>query len=599
MDLKQVFENEQSLKKINNILLFALIFVLMLSAVAFSRVNKASDGILEAAENRGKSEQLANELETSSDELTRMARSYAETGNKEYLRQYDQVLAIRNGRTAKPKNYNHSYWQLVDINNPQPPKEFGETIALKEEFKRAGFSQKEFELLKKAENFSLQLAETERLAFALLQNDKEGTGERATRLLFDNNYAKAKRTIKQPIIEFRHEMEKRLERQSVEAVSAYTRARVFFFIMIVLAITLIALVFFANRKLGILVVKRSKASQAQAEQENEQLNNSIINILQSVAQLSQKDLTVRVPVTSDVVGTVSDSINFLAEETGRVMQEVKTVAGLVKDSSTKVKSQAEHVTQTADEERQNIEEMSEELVKATQTMQQVAQLAAVTNEAGNQVTQVTESALDTVTDTVVGMESIRSTIAESEKRIKRLGERSQEISSIVNLINTISERTHVLALNASMQAAVAGEAGRGFAVVAEEVQRLAESSQNATKQIESLVHNIQIDTNETINTVNNTISQVVEGSEHAQKAGEQMRETQKITAKLVEQVQYIANASDMQREMSEQLLRAVNRIGDSTNKTASQIELQNAETDNLQVASDRLVEVVSIFKLPE
>ncbi len=598
MDLKKIFENENSVKIINNLLLILLLIMLMLSFVAFSQVNEASDGILEATENREKSGQLADELDQSSDELTRMARNYIETGNREYLRQYDQVLAIRSGRTPKPKNYTSAYWQLIDIDNPQSEKEYGKAIALKTEFKEAGFSKREFDLLEKAEKLSFKLAETDRLAFALLNNGKEGAKSRATSLLFSSNYAKAQRAIKQPISEFRHEMEKRLEHESQEAVRVYKNARRFFFVMIISAVILIALVFLSTRQLSKLALEKSLASQEQAERENEQLNNSIINILQSVAQLSQKDLTVRVPVTSDVVGTVSDSINFLAEETGRVMQEVKTVAGLVKDSSSKVKAQAEHVTQTADEERLSIEEMSEELVKATKTMQQVAELAEVTNEAGNQVTQVTENALDTVTDTVVGMESIRSTIAESEKRIKRLGERSQEISSIVNLINTISERTHVLALNASMQAAVAGEAGRGFAVVAEEVQRLAESSQNATKQIESLVHNIQIDTNETINTVNNTISQVVEGSEQAQKAGEQMRETQKITAKLVEQVQYIANASNMQKEMSEQLLQAVHRIGESTHKTASQIELQNTETDSLQVASDRLVEVVSIFKLP-
>ena len=168
----------------------------------------------------------------------------------------------------------------------------------------------------------------------------------------------------------------------------------------------------------------------------------------------------------------------------------------------------------------------------------------------------------------------------------------------MNLINTISERTHVLALNASMQAAVAGEAGRGFSVVAEEVQRLAESSRNATQQIATLVGNIQQETNETINTVNRTISQVVEGSEQAQAAGEQMRLTQEITAQLVSQVQGIAQASEQQKAMSQQLLQAVQQIGDSTEQTARQIEAQNKETETLQQAAARLVESVNVFKLP-
>ncbi|MDO5653756.1 MAG: methyl-accepting chemotaxis protein, partial [Brachymonas sp.] len=215
-----------------------------------------------------------------------------------------------------------------------------------------------------------------------------------------------------------------------------------------------------------------------------------------------------------------------------------------------------------------------------------------------QATEVTNNALGTVNDTVKGMESIRETIAETEKRIKRLGERSQEISGIVNLINTISERTHVLALNASMQAAVAGEAGRGFAVVAEEVQRLAESSRNATQQIATLVGNIQLETNETINTVNQTIGQVVQGSEQAQRAGEQMRRTQEITAQLVSQVQTIAQASEQQKIVSNQLLEAAQQIGGSLVETAEQIEAQNKETETLQNAASRLVESVTVFKLP-
>ena len=150
-----------------------------------------------------------------------------------------------------------------------------------------------------------------------------------------------------------------------------------------------------------------------------------------------------------------------------------------------------------------------------------------------------------------------------------------------------------------MQAAVAGEARRGFAVVAEEVQRLAESSRNATEQIATLVNNIQVETNETINTVNKTIEQVVAGSEQAQKAGEQMRRTQEITAQLVEQVRHIAGASEQQKAMSAQLLEAVQKIGSSTENTAEQIQAQNRETDSLLDTARQLVDSVSVFKLPQ
>lgn len=352
------------------------------------------------------------------------------------------------------------------------------------------------------------------------------------------------------------------------------------------------------RKQAALELAETTAAQKKAEDENEALNDSVIMILQAVHQLSERDLTVKAPVTEDVIGTVSDSINALASETARVLHGVTGIADQVALVSNNVKTQAGLVAQTAEDERAGVQMMVESLLDATQTMNRVAALAEQSNESAGQATQITDNALNTVNDTVKGMESIRETIAETEKRIKRLGERSQEISGIVNLINTISERTHVLALNASMQAAVAGEAGRGFAVVAEEVQRLAESSRNATQQIATLVGNIQLETNETINTVNQTIGQVVHGSEQAQKAGEQMRRTQEITAQLVSQVYNIAQASEQQKSMSVTLLEAVQRIGDSTEQTARQIEAQNKETDTLQQAAAALLESVHVFKLP-
>jgi methyl-accepting chemotaxis protein len=360
-----------------------------------------------------------------------------------------------------------------------------------------------------------------------------------------------------------------------------------------------------GRTVNLLLQERMAAQQAsdeaarKAEAENEVLNNSVISILEAVNQLSQRDLTARAPVTQDIIGTVSDSVNALADETGKVLREVARIAGNVAQASGKVKGQAGLVSRTAEDERRSVSEVMDSLALATQTMQQVATLAEQSNRSAERATQATDSALQTVNGTVAGMESIRETIAETEKRIKRLGERSQEITGIVNLINTISERTHVLALNASMQAAVAGEAGRGFAVVAEEVQRLAESSRNATQQIGTLVNNIQLETGETIATVNRTISHVVQGSEQAQKAGEQMRLTQQITAELVEQVRRIADSSDRQKEVSGVLLASVQRIGESTERTAQQIETQNQETDSLLDSARRLVESVNVFKLPQ
>ncbi len=342
----------------------------------------------------------------------------------------------------------------------------------------------------------------------------------------------------------------------------------------------------------------SEADAQRAEGENERLNNSVISILEAVNQLAQRDLTARAPVTQDIIGTVSDSINALTDETSKVLHGVTQIAGQVEAVSGKLKAQAEQVSRAAADERVSLNEMAASLGESDKAMTQVASSAEQSNRSAEQATQATDTALETVNDTVKGMEAIRETIAETEKRIKRLGERSQEITGIVNLINTIAERTHVLALNASMQAAVAGEAGRGFAVVAEEVQRLAESSRNATQQIGTLVSNIQLETNETISTVNRTIGQVVQGSEQAQKAGAQMRRTQQITGQLVAQVQRIAVSSEQQRLVSAQLLKAVHSISQGTERTAAQIKVQNQDTDALVLSARQLVDSVGVFKLP-
>lgn len=340
------------------------------------------------------------------------------------------------------------------------------------------------------------------------------------------------------------------------------------------------------------------AGQKKAEEENAQLNKSVIELMQTVFQLSNRDLTAHANVDETVIGTVASSINQLTGETNKVLGQVSRIAGNVNRASAQVKAQAELVQKNAKNESAEVSHMVDDLSAAVTQMNLIATLAGDTNVAAESATQATNAALDRVKETVAGMEGIRETIAETEKRIKRLGERSQEISGIIGLINTIAERTHVLALNAAMQAAIAGDAGRGFAVVAEEVQRLAESSRNATSQIATLINNIQIETNETIGTVNRTISQVVDGSELAKRAGDQMRETQRIASNLASLVQRIAAGTDAQNQVAVELKNRISEIGRSSEETSQQIEEQATETAALAEAARQLNSAISVFKLP-
>lgn len=335
-----------------------------------------------------------------------------------------------------------------------------------------------------------------------------------------------------------------------------------------------------------------------AAKENERLNNSVIGLFVAMGALAEKDLTVRAPVTEDIIGTLGDAINQLTDVTATVLHHVTKIAGVVEHASERMKQQSDVVNGMAKEEDVIVVRLIANLETAMASIGEVAIFARDSNLAAAEATKSTESAMHTVQATLSGMSAIRETISEMEKRIKRLGERSQEISQIVNLINTISERTHVLSLNAAMQAAMAGDAGRGFAVVAEEVQRLAENSRQATGQIANLVQNIQVETNDTIATVNKTIDQVVKESELAHNAGERMRETHEATARLVKLVATIANSSAEQTRIAVSLRSAADEITQFTAKTGEQLAAQNQNAASLVTASKKLMESVSVFKLP-
>lgn len=336
----------------------------------------------------------------------------------------------------------------------------------------------------------------------------------------------------------------------------------------------------------------------QSERENKVLNESIINLLRAVSLLSQRDLTINLPVTEDVTGPLADAINKLTRDTSTVLAKVTEVAELVEAASHQVDSKANIVKNVAMTQQQDLASTAEQLAQASIELNNIVTSANQCNEIAERAGRSTQAATETVTDTLEGMNTIRETINEAGKRIKRLGERSQEISTVVDLIKDIAERTHVLALNSSVQAAAAGEAGRGFAVIADEVQRLAENSKRATSDIASLVKNIQIETNDTMTTMEKTIGYVVDGSRLAESAGKQMQETREITGTLIAAVKEIAANTERQAEISNQLRERAQVINESTRDTTRELDEQLTQTQSLTDFCKQLISSVKIFKLP-
>ncbi|TCK04928.1 methyl-accepting chemotaxis protein [Marinobacterium mangrovicola] len=345
------------------------------------------------------------------------------------------------------------------------------------------------------------------------------------------------------------------------------------------------------------LLDEKEAALASQAAENKKLNDSIITLIQSVFRISQRDLTIRVPVAEDITGAVADSINQLTDSIEDVLREVSAVSSEVNETSNEVRAQSGRVIQHADKEQEEIGETLQGLDSAIQAMQLIAKLAAVSNSASKRAINTADNARGSVSATIDSINKIRQTIHEAEKRIKRLGERSQEIGGIIGLINNISERTHILSLNASMHAASAGEAGRGLMVVVDEVQRLAENSREATAEIESLIGNIQMETADTIHVINTVIEDVVAGTRQAEEAGERMEETRNTTQSLVESVVRIARSATSQAKLAQGLRERAGSINDFSRATNTEMQAQLQLSERLVRAADELQGSISVFKL--
>ncbi len=331
---------------------------------------------------------------------------------------------------------------------------------------------------------------------------------------------------------------------------------------------------------------------------NDRNQEAIMRLLDEMGSLAEGDLTVKATVTEDMTGAIADSINFAVEQLRTLVATINDTSVHVASSAQETQATAMHLAEAAQHQAQEISSASGRITDIAASINQVSQNSADSAEVARRSVQIATNGAGVVRQTIAGMDSIRDQIQETSKRIKRLGESSQEIGSIVELINDISEQTNILALNAAIQAASAGEAGRGFAVVADEVQRLAERSSSATKRIESLVQTIQADTNEAVSSMEQTTSEVVAGARLAEDAGTALGEIEKVSADLSGLIQGISTASAQQSVAATDITQTMNTIQSITAQT-SQGANQTAESiGNLaQLAAD-LRRSVADFKLP-
>jgi len=352
----------------------------------------------------------------------------------------------------------------------------------------------------------------------------------------------------------------------------------------------------------VFLVFSLNTAQRQRYQTSMELNNrnqeAIMRLLDEMGSLAEGDLTVKATVTEDMTGAIADSINFAVEQLRSLVQTINDTSVQVASSAQETQATAMHLAEAAEHQAQQINTATTRISEIATSINQVSRNSAESADVAQRSVEIATKGAGVVRQTIQGMDTIRGQIQETSKRIKRLGESSQEIGSIVELINDISEQTNILALNAAIQAASAGEAGRGFAVVADEVQRLAERTSNATKRIEALVETIQADTNEAVSSMEQTTSEVVSGARLAEDAGTALGEIETVSNTLAGLIQGISKAAQQQSTAASDITQTMSTIQSITAQT-SQGANQTAESiGNLaQLAAD-LRRSVADFKLP-
>jgi twitching motility protein PilJ len=333
--------------------------------------------------------------------------------------------------------------------------------------------------------------------------------------------------------------------------------------------------------------------------ENERNQEAIMRLLDELSSLADGDLTVQATVTEDITGAIADSINYAIEALRELVTTINDSAIQLDGATKQTQAAAAHMAKASGAQSRQISAASESMVDMAASIEEVSGNSERCSDVARHSVDIAHKGGDAVRRTIDGMNAIRETIQETSKRIKRLGESSQEIGNIVELINDIAEQTNILALNASIQASMAGDAGRGFAVVADEVQRLAERAANATKQIEVLVRTIQTDTNEAVVSMERSTTDVVGGALLAENAGAALEEIEQVSGQIANLVQNISASARQQAEASGNISKNMQVVREISTQTAEGTTATSTSIAKLAALAAQLRKSVSGFRLPD
>lgn len=350
--------------------------------------------------------------------------------------------------------------------------------------------------------------------------------------------------------------------------------------------------------IGLQVYANTRRSLRETAETNEKNQQAILRLLDEIQDLGDGDLTVEATVTEDFTGAIADAINYTIHQLRELVARIQDTSENVSAAANETRATALQLADASTHQAQEITGASTAINEMAVTIDEVSANAAESATVAARSVTIATNGANVVQSNVRGMDTIREQIQDTSKRIKRLGESSQEIGDIVSLISDIADQTNILALNAAIQASMAGDAGRGFAVVADEVQRLAERSASAAKQVATLVKAIQTDTNEAVSSMEQTTSEVVKGAQLAHDAGSALEEIQDVSATLANLIQDISGAAQRQALSAGQVSATMNVIQGITSQTTAATNSTAISVGELAEMAVELREFVAGFKLP-
>lgn len=560
-------------------LLAALTLLLCLVLLSVISLKSASDEVARSFDLRYRSYLLADELRQSSDDLTRLARTYAVTGDAKYEKQYFDILDIRNGKKPRPEHYERIYWDFVaaGIDKPQPD---GATASLQALMKEAGFSEQEFAKLKEAQNNSDALVKNETIAMNAVKGlFDDGTGqftkkgdpdlELARKLTHDENYHKYKAQIMKPVDEFLELLDKRTSAAVEQAKQAETRMQYWVtgLVLFSIAFLVVALLTVYRRIIAALGGELAVASEV-------------------VKQVAAGDLSVEIPVANTDSTSLLAAMKVMQSNLQKLIGEIQTDADMVASAAKKMTIAAEDVACSSNQQS------ASSLVIAAAMEQLTVSINLISDSANRAQTISGDSELlmnetsGVVSEAVNRIAKIATVVEQASQTVRTVGQESENVSKIVLVIKEVADQTNLLALNAAIEAARAGEQGRGFAVVADEVRRLAERTTQSTQEITTMISSMQSSARDAVTCIEDAVANVNEGVILTKRVGESVSQLGASSHEVKGVIIDVSSALREQNAASNEIARNVEQIAQTSERNSGAVgAVAKAATELQQLAN--------------